>query len=214
MSEQVAEVVNPSVEPTPAEMKAKVSAIREQYFLAAGDGIRQAKAAAKGLLDPSIELSPEELRALIPLEGDTMRYAVYPKGHPQAGEPRLALRFTRDDFIPKPHGRKNKHMSKRNQAIKSAYLRISKDLFTIAAGKKIKAAEADGTEFVGLSQDDMTKIAAKAARLGTIEVIKTRRFQRNVRNRVQQLSRGINAGLLPGGVNARNFAYSGGQFGN
>lgn len=211
MSEQAVAEVNPSVTPTPEEMKAKVAAIRAEYFTAAGDQIRLAK--AKGLLDPSVELKPEELRALVPLEGDTMRYAVYPEGHPQAGEPRLALDSHGMISYPKPHGRKKKHMTKRDQAIKSAYLRISKDLFTIEAGKRVVAAQAEGTEFVGLSQDEMTAIAAKAARLATIEVLKVRKFQRTVRNRIEQLSRGVNAGLLPGGLNARTFAYGGGQYG-
>lgn len=213
MSEQIAEVVNPSVTPTPEEFRAQIGSILEKQFAGAADKVRRTKATAKGLIDPSKDLTDDELRALIPLEGDTIKYAKYPEGHPKAGQPRMA--FDSHGFIalPKAHGRRKKHMTKRDQAIKSAYLRISKDLFTVVAGKKITEAEAKGEKFVGLNEEEMRKIAAKATRLAMVEVLKTRKFQKTVTNRMQDLSRSINAGILPGNTDARNYAHGGSQYG-
>jgi hypothetical protein len=128
-----------------------------------------------------------QLRQLVPLPGDTMRYAL-----DKNKQPRLALDKNGDLSFPRVTGRHHPHMSKIQQAIKSASLAIFRKLFTEHAKTLVHAAVDNGTVCNGVPVDDFPAIAARATVMATRQV-KSERFLRATKRRnVQMESRRIN----------------------
>ncbi len=105
--------------------------------------------------------------------------------------------------VPKPP--KKGHMPKKEQTIKSAALRIFRRLIApiIDAAKGHFASL--GVEFQGVPVDVLGKVGARAGELAIYEYMRTCRSRRSRRNRAQQFSRRVNAGLMPGNTSRRRF---------
>ena len=104
-----------------------------------------------------------------------------------------------------PKAPKKGHMPKKEQAIKSAALRTFRRLIAplIEAAKGHFASL--GQEYQGVPVEVLGKVGARAGELAIYEYIRTRRARRARRNRSQQFSRQVNAGLIPGNTNRRRF---------
>ena len=197
VSPVVAPNVPPAVQMNPEELAAKYQEFQNNQWNQAGDAERARIAKERGLLnDPSVTLSPVELRELIPLEGDTMRYA---KG--KDGLPRIAT--TRHGMLcwPKPKGRKKPHMTKHAMAIKSRAISTFRGLFASHAANLEQAAKAAGEPFNGVPTADLSKLAARASILATGYNKRDAKAARITRRNMQKLSRRINAGVVNGNTN-------------
>lgn len=153
-------------------------------------------------LDPSIEPTDDELRAMVPLPEDRRRWATTING--EECTPRIAYnKHGIYSTTPKPKGRMRPHMSPAKQAVHCASLRIYKKLFLEAAASAEVAAAAEGKDYVGVPEADVKKMANKAIKLGAREVFRSRKAAARYERRVQAASRKVNAGLLNGNqVNA------------
>ena len=196
VSPVVAPNVPPAVEMNPEELAAKYQEFQTNQWNQVGDGERMRLAKERGLLDPSVTLSPVELRELIPLEGDTMHYA---KG--KDGLPRIAT--TRHGMFcwPKPKGRKKPHMTKHAMAIKSRAISTFRGLFASHAAKLELEAHAAGEPFNGVPTADLSKLAARASILAAGYNKRDAKAARITRRNMQKLSRRINAGVVAGNTN-------------
>lgn len=208
-NEKVETPAQPTTPPTPEQQRAKVVAFIGQQWNHIGDEARRAIAKARGLLNPSITLTSDELQNLIPLEGDTMRYAK----DKETGLPRIAASRLGLMCFPKQRGRKNRHLTKSEMAIKSASLQIFRRLFAECAAHMEAKIKEKGEPFYGIPEDMLNQLGARAARLGAIQVGMNNRVARRHVRRQQALSRNINRGLLNGNIEPRNYVYSGGQYG-
>ena len=106
--------------------------------------------------------------------------------------------------LPKPP--KKGHMPKRQQALKSEMLRTFRRLVTpVFIKAKLEAAER-GVEFTGLSVDALGKVASQASQLAVFKSRRMARERKRKVERVKQISRFINAGVLRGAVSTRRKA--------
>lgn len=105
--------------------------------------------------------------------------------------------------VPKPP--KRGHMPKREQAVKSAMLRTFRRLVApvIAAGRG--HVESLGLPWQGVPIEVLGKVGARAGELAIYWCRKQARIRRQRRNRAQQFSRRVNAGLMPGNTSRRRF---------
>jgi hypothetical protein len=200
----------PSPQPTPEQQRAKVVEIIAQQWTNIGDQTRLAMAKARGLLKPEDEKDADKVKSVIGtivLEGDRMRYAVDKDGLPRMATSRFGFLS-----FPKPKGRKKRHLTKTEQAIKSASLRIFRRLFEECAIHMERELTAKGEQYFGLPEDMLRQLGARAARLGALEVATHNRVARRHVQRQQKLSRGINRGLIAGNT-AAHHVHSGGQYG-
>src|SRR5208282_6301256 len=201
MSEELLPAVAP-LAPTKAEVVAQILKQQEASFDRADHAERLKRGIRKGILlnDPSIEYSLEELKSLVPLERDRMNYSVLAKN-------KHGLLS-----IGRPHGRLHPHMNKHQQAVKSASLRIFRELFQSRSELLQAAAAGQKIEYLGIPDAMLPKLGKLAAQLG-IKAVKQRvRSRRDVRKRMQKASRKVNAGLLAGNQ-AHNFIMKGNQYG-
>lgn len=195
----------PKPKPSPAEMFQRALEIRNNQFERAVIEKRTAIARRKGLLQPSVEYTPAELKDLVPIPEDKIRFATYPKGHKFAGQPRIAVDRFGLPALPKARGRRNRHMTKHEQAVKSAAIIIFRTLF--GERKAVLEAEADvkGEKFVGIPEAELPKLGARATRMASQQVKATNaQYRRRTRNRTK-LSRKINAEILPGNTNVHDY---------
>lgn len=204
----VTEADKPAAPPTPEQQRAKVVEFIATQWNNMADQARHAIATARGLIKPSVQLTPEELRVLIPLEGDTMRYAKDENGQPRMAASRLGF-----IAFPKQRGRKNRHLTKSEMAIKSASLRHFRRLFVECGDHMEAELKKKGQVYYGLPEDMLCQLGARAARLGAFEVAAHDRVARRHVRRQQALSRNINRGVLPGNTPRANYVHSGGQYG-
>jgi hypothetical protein len=207
--------VLPAVEspaPTKAEVVAMILKQQEESFLRADHDERlkialQRKKTGRypellGLKfdNPSIEYSLDELKVLVPLERDRMKYI------------KLAMNKHGLLSVGKPHGRLKPRMNKHQQAIKSASLHIFRSLFQSRSELLQATAANEKIEYLGIPDAMLPKLGAIAAQLAMKEVKAKRRSKRDVRKRMQQASRKVNYGLLAGNQ-AHNFIMKGNQYG-
>lgn len=173
-----------------------------EHLAGIADAERMRIAKAKNLFGPSVEPTREELRLAVPLEGDTIRYAKDKDGKPRIAPGRNGL----GGMVSRHgHGRKKKHMTKAAQAIKSASIASFRLIFGAHRAGVAAQAAADNKEFVGVPEQDIAALGAKAAALGHRTVkLNAAAARRRARNR-SKLSRKINRGVLPGNTNVRRY---------
>ena len=108
--------------------------------------------------------------------------------------------------VPKPP--KKGHMSKRIQTAKNTMLNIFRRLIAprIAVGRAL--AESKGEEFTSLPLEVMGEVGAHAGRLAFFYLTRQAAVRKSRRNRTQQFSRRVNAGLTPGNTNQRKYIGS------
>lgn len=186
---------------SPADFVRQHIAFREQEWANVADAERTRIAKARGMFkDPSVQITLEELRAAVPLQGDTMRYA-----KDKAGNPRMAL--TKHGFPagPKGRGRQNPHMTKTAQAIKSRAIIVFRGLFNKRIAELEKAAVASGETFNGIPTADLGPLGARATMIAAGYFRRDfKAGKRAARNR-KKLSRAINAGIVPGNTNVARY---------
>lgn len=154
------------------------------------------------ILGPSVEPTDTELKALVPLERDRIKY----------------LKFATNRHglfsVPKPHGRRNPHMTKRQQTIKSEAIRIFGRLFADAAKHAQEQCAKDGVTYVGMPDDVIPVLGARAAKIALRVVTGQHKEASRTKRRQQDFSRKVNVGILPRNANARAYVHAGGQYGN
>ena len=161
--------------------------------------------------NPSIERTLEEMKALIPLERDRLNYNWENKDNGTHGV--LAKNKHGLLSVGKQHGRLKPHMNLRQQAIKSASLRIFRELFQSRAELLQATAAAQKIEYLGIPDAMLPKLGKIAAQLAIKEVKAARKLKALRARRVQQHSRKVNAGLLTILTSQKSYINRGGQYG-
>jgi hypothetical protein len=162
--------------------------------------------------NPSIEYSLEELKSLTPpLDRDRLNYEWLNKAKGTAG----TLAFNEHGLlsIGKGSGRRKPHMNKHQQSIKSASLRIFRELFTSRAELLQATAAEQKIEYLGIPDAMLPKLGQMAAQLAMKEVKQARRLRSRKARRVQQHSRKVNAGLLTISTSQKTYVNRGGEYG-
>jgi hypothetical protein len=193
--------------PVPQMTKEQAVAVllarQESSFKEADYAERLAIAQRKGLdivEDPSYVPTIEELTAAVPLKRDRLTYKVFAKNtHGLLS-------------IPKQRGRRKPHMTKHQQAIKSASLRHFKHLMEEKAERLLAVCAKEGFEYLGVPESAIPEIGKQAAILGMREVNEQRRAKNRKARRRQQFSRGVNTGLTA--TSEKRYVNQGGQFGS
>lgn len=185
---------------TQADIVKLVRARQEIAFDSADRAERHAIAVRRNLVDPSVELTLEELKALVPLDRDRMHYI------------KLASDKNGLYSVPKPKGRRRHHMTKHQQAIKSEALSIFQNL-TAEKAERLKAVcKKEDIEYIGIPESAIPELGARAAKQA-VGIVKARgKATRLRRRRQQQASRKVNFNLLAGNA-AKNYIQHGGQYG-
>lgn len=196
---QLVSPAQPPINISPAELAAKYQEFQQNQWDEQVNQIRMGIAKRKGLLsDPSVVLSPAELREAAPLEGDKIRYA-----KDKAGNLRIATNRHGMFSWPKPQGgRKRPHMTKHAMAIKSRAISIFRGMFTTHAAELEATAKEKGEQFLGVPTENLTKIGARASILAALYNKRDAKAARITRRNMQKLSRRINAGVVNGNTNA------------
>ena len=196
---------------TPEQQRAQIAQSIGQHWNAIADQERVRLAKLRGKLTAADMLDKAKVAATIQgitLEGDTMVYAKDKDGNQRLASSRFGFMA-----FPKQRGRKNRHLTKTEMAIKSAALRIFRRLFTECAAFMEKELTSKGEQYFGIPEEMLQKLGARAARLGALEVSFHSRVARRHVRRQQALSRGINRGTIAGNTPRRNYVQAGGQFG-
>jgi hypothetical protein len=194
----MSELLPTAEQPAPTKAEVVATILKQQFesFDRADYEQRMKHGIRKGILvdNPSIEYSLAELKVLVPLERDRLNYEWENKDKGTHGK--LALNKHGLLSIGHPKGRLKPHMNKRQQAIKSASLRIFRKLFTERADLLQASAKEQKIEYLGIPDAMLPELGKIAAQLAIKEVKEARRMTRNNRRRRQQHSRKVNAGLL------------------
>lgn len=206
----------PKPEKTPEQLAAEARAHVAMQFVTIGDKERKRLAISRGLMDKEgnisqrgILLAPklkdgqvtlEALRQMVPLPGDTMRYA-----KDKHGKKRMAT--DRYGFVafPKQSGRRKPHMSRHAHTIKNKSIAIFKTLFKLQIAEGEAAAKAKGETYNGIPTEELTKLGARAATLGNVQATAARKLHNRRARRRQQLSRRINYGIQPRNTNVQAY---------
>jgi hypothetical protein len=180
--------------PSPGELFKRAFLLRELFFKNNQATERKAIAKRRGLFSHlSVEPTQPELEAAVRLPEDDIRLV------------RVALDSHGLPALPKAHGRRKPRMTKAHQRVKSYAIQAFRPLFAARIAELKAAAEAKGEQFVGIPQDEIPKIGARAAMVGLRQAkAKFKNVKRLARNR-SKLSRKINAGILPGNTNVHNY---------
>lgn len=190
--------------PSAEEMRARFADFQRMEWNKAATNARFEMLKARGIQpDPSVEWGEEELKAMAPLEGDTMRYA-----KDKAGNPRMATDRAGFMATPKRRGRRKPHMTKSAQALKSAALHIFGGMFRKRIATVEAATTAKGETFTGLPQKELTKLAAKASAHAAVRVRENRAARRRRLRNESKMQRRINRGLIPGNTNRRAYTIN------
>jgi hypothetical protein len=163
------------------------------------------------LFNPSIEYTLDELKTLVPLERDRWNYDWVNEKKGTRGA--FALNRHGLFSIAKPRGRRHPHMSKIQQAIRSASLRIFRELFAARAEHLKATCEEQNIEYIGMPDAALPEIGQLASRLAMQEVMSKRRLKARKARRRQQHSRKVNAGLLTVSTSDKNYVNKGGEYG-
>ena len=165
-----------------------------------------------GYYNPSIEYSLDELKALIPLDEDRLNYSFQPTKEGGTGG---VLAENRHGLyaVPASHGRRKPHMTHRQQAVKSAAIRIFRKLIE-ATGTTLRATcKEQEIEYLGIPDATIPELGQKATRIAVREVTAQRKaYSRNNRRR-QEHSRKVNRGLLTVSTSEVNYVNRGGEYG-
>src|SRR5271166_5875735 len=162
--------------------------------------------------NPSIVYSLDELRQLVPLERDRLNYSF--KATKEGGtDGMFAVNRHGLYSVPKPHGRLNRHMNLRQQAIKSEALRVFKALMDKATETLKSVCTTDGIEYLGVPESTTQELAQKAMRFALRNVSGRRKEKSKAAHRRQEHSRKVNAGLLTLATSEKNYVSRGGQYG-
>jgi len=151
--------------------------------------------------NPSIEFTLDELRALVPLDRDRMKYL------------KLAKNLHGLLSIPKQKGRRNHHMSQRHQALKCESLRVFRDVLEMHVKSFKGICAQNGQEYMGIPDDAIPEISKQAARIAIRNVNETRLRKRTKARRRQEHSRKVNAGLLTKATSETRYVNRGGEYG-
>ncbi len=168
-----------------------------------------------GAYNPSLEYSLEELKALVPLERDRLNYGWQKLN--EAGEVITEGCYSVNKHglysVPRPHGRLHPRMNHRQQAIKSAAIRVFRKLVE-ATGASLRATcKEEQIEYLGLPDAMIPELGAKAMRIAVREVTASRKFYTRNKRRQQEFARRTNAGLEQKSASATRYISRGGQFG-
>lgn len=189
------------VKMTQAEIVAKIKKQQDEAFDKADHAERLTIAMRRGLINPCIEYTLDELKALVPLKRDRYRL----------------IKFAVNRFGlyagPRPKGKKKPHMSLPAQRIKSASLLIFQRLFKEKAENLEAVCGRENIKYIGVPESAIPEIGARAANLALGAVADDRKRKRKVRRRMQQFQRKVNAGILPGNTGERNYSFRGGEYG-
>ena len=161
--------------------------------------------------NPSIEHALAELKLLVPRDRDQMNYDWVNEGKGTHGV--LALNKHGLLSVGRNKGRLKPHMNLRQQAIKSASLRIFRELFTSRAELLQATAKAENIEYLGIPDAVLPKLGKIAAQLGIKEVGGARKLKALRKRRVQQHSRKVNAGLLTTSTSQKSYVNRRGEYG-
>jgi hypothetical protein len=104
-------------------------------------------------------------------------------------------------------------MNHRQQAIKSAAIRVFRKLVE-ATGASLRATcKEQEIEYLGLPDAMIPELGAKAMRIAVREVTASRKFYTSRKRRQQEFTRRTNAGLEQKSASAKRYINRGGQFG-
>lgn len=154
-------------------------------------------------LHPSVEPSYEELKQMAPEDSDRLNFDW--KNEKKGTHGVLATNRAGLFSMGKPRGRKNPHMTKNQQGIKSYSIIAFKELFEARAEVLKKAAADAGEKYVGVAESELAGLAAKAAVIGAKRFKAMKRVRRNEVRRRQNFHQLVNFGLLNGSSGERNF---------
>lgn len=229
MTDAVVDPQKPTVTPVPqmtkAEAVAKILKQQEASFDVADreERLRVGKRLAKngkpwnnplyGLFeDPSIEYTLAELKALVPLDRDSLNYDWTSPDKKTVGK--FAKNVHGLLSIGRQHGRRRKRMTKHQQAIKSASLRLFKSLMETRAHELQTVCKNEGIEYLGIPDAMIPEVGALAAKLGMLEVTNRQRQKSHKARRRKEFSRKVNAGTITKSASEKRYVNRGGQFGN
>lgn len=165
-----------------------------------------------GAYNPSLEYSLAELRVLVPLERDRLNYSFEPtKPGGTAGK----VAENRHGLCAVPHagGRRKPHMNHKQQAIKSAAVRMFRKLVDeMSVSLRATCAEQE-IEYLGIPDAMIPELGAKASRIAVREVTAQRKAHSRNKRRRQEHSRKANAGLLSTSTQEAQYVNRGGKYG-
>lgn len=211
---------------SPEEMRQRYATTMEEEWDKIADGERMKSAQRRGYVTGEKKLTAdgvaalygkhkatvdeivtvEQLRKLIVLEGDTMRYTK------TIGDRKVPVRMATGKLgffsWPKPvsqtpfgRARKKARPNQHQQTIKNISLGIFRNLFNVRVKQLELEAQAKGEKCNGIPNEELPKIGTQATTLAIRVVKHNTRALRRRKRRTQELSRRINRGLTPGNVN-------------
>jgi hypothetical protein len=151
--------------------------------------------------DPSVIYTLDELKALVPLERDRLRYI------------KLALNRFGLLSAGKQRGRMTPRMNQHQQGIKSASLSIFRTMFERSVAQMKSTCTAEGIEYIGMPESTIEAIGKKATLKAITLCKKNRRALKRAANRRQAFSRKVNYGLSPKPRNESAYVNKGAQYG-
>jgi hypothetical protein len=168
--------------------------------------------------NPSLEYSLEELKVLVPLERDRWNYAwksekVSTKSDKSGKVTEGCYAENRHGLysVPRTGGRRNPHMSHKNQAIKSASIRAFRKLVEETGTSLRATCKEQEIEYLGLPDAMIPELGAKAMRIAVREVTAQRKAHSRDKRRRQEFSRRTNAGLI--NTSEKSYVNRGGEYG-
>jgi hypothetical protein len=168
-----------------------------------------------GAYNPSLEYTLEELKILVPLERDRLSYNWVKKN--EAGEVITEGCLSVNKYglysVPRPHGRLKPHMNHRQQAIKSAAIRVFRKLVEETSASLRATCKEEQIEYLGLPDAMIPELGAKAMRIAVREVTATRKYYTRKNRRQQEFARRTNAGLEQKSASAKRYINRGEQYG-
>lgn len=196
----------PQPQINPEQLAQQYARFQQNEWDKAVQGSRMVQARERGLsvaFDPSVVLTPAELVAMVPLEGDDIRYA-----KDADGKPRMATNKYGMFSWPKQRGRRRPHMTKHAQAVKSSAIRIFKGLFAKRIIELEAAAVQSGETFNGIPNDALPAIGARATILASKGIADNRKARRRRMRNESKLQRRINTGVIAGNVNRHAYTIN------
>ena len=207
MSDETTVQAAPTEEPkkplTHDEAVAQIRKRQEDAFDQSDFAERLAIAKRKGLKlveNPSIVPTLDELKAAVPLKRDRMRYV------------KLAVNHFGLYSVPKQRGRRKPHMTARQQSIKSAALRIFKQLMDDKAERLKAVCAKEGFEYLGIPDSAVPELAKQAGLRATKEYFEAKHRKTRKALRRQKFSRAVNAGTTT--TSEKCFVGRGGEYGS
>jgi hypothetical protein len=165
-----------------------------------------------GAYNPSLEYTLEELKVLVPLERDRLNYTWVNEKKKTVGV--FAANKHGLYAIPHTRGRRKPHMNHKQQAIKSASIRIFRRLLDETSQSLKATCKDEQIEYLGIPDAMIPELGAKAARIAIREVTAQRKAWSKAKRRRQEHSRKVNAGLLGTSTSEINYVSRKGEYGS